>query len=391
MSIERPIRLGVAGLGRAFTLMLPTFLQDKRVQLVAACDPREEARSQFARDFGAQVYADVEQLAKNPAVEAVYVASPHQFHCEHTRIAASYKKHVLVEKPMALTLQECDWMIDACHANGVHLIIGHSHSFNSPYKKTRELIESGKYGRVRMVQALNFTDFLYRPRRPEELQTEAGGGVIFSQAAHQIDIVRMLAGSPVTQLRGITGAWDPRRPTEGAYSALLWFGSGAFANISYSGYGHFDSDEWCGWVDEMGMPKKAATYGVARQRLAGIQSSTEEAELKAARTYGGSRYMPAVTVTTPTHQHFGPIIVSCDGADIKPVPDGVWIYSDQRDHIQIPPPTVPRAEVIDELYDAIIHGIPPFHDGIWARSTLEVCLALLASSQEDREISLKST
>jgi phthalate 4,5-cis-dihydrodiol dehydrogenase len=388
MSAERPIRLGVAGLGRAFTLMLPTFLQDKRVQLVAACDPRAEARAQFANDFSAQVHTDIEQLASDPLVEAIYIASPHQFHCEHTRIAAALKKHVLVEKPMALTLAECDAMIAACRANNVHMVVGHSHSFDSPYKIARDLAASGKYGRIRMIQALNFTDFLYRPRRPEELQTEAGGGVIFSQAAHQIDIVRMLAGSPIRQIRGITGAWDPQRPTEGAYSALLWFASGAFANITYSGYGHFDSDEWCGWVDEMGMPKTPDSYGLARQRLARLKDLDEEAGLKAARTYGGSQYQPSEDIAPSAYQHFGPIIISCEGADIRPSPGGVWVYGDGREQIRLSPPIVPRSEVIDEFYAAIIQGTPPFHDGVWARSTLQACLALLKSAHEGREISL---
>ncbi|HEY6133674.1 MAG TPA: Gfo/Idh/MocA family oxidoreductase, partial [Rubrivivax sp.] len=185
------MRLGVAGLGRAFTLMLPTFVQDARVQLVAACDPREEARAQFARDFAAPVYSDIEGLARDPEVDAIYIASPHQFHAEQTRIAARSGKHVLVEKPMALTLAECDSMIADCRAAGVQLIVGHCHSFDAPYLKTRELIAGGTLGAARMIHALNYTDFLYRPRRREELQTEAGGGVVFSQAAHQVDIVRL--------------------------------------------------------------------------------------------------------------------------------------------------------------------------------------------------------
>ena len=83
----------------------------------------------------------------------------------------------------------------------VVLVVGHSHSFNAPILRTREIIESGAYGAPRMISALNFTDFLYRPRRPEELDTAQGGGVIFSQAAHQIDIVRLLGGGRVRSVR----------------------------------------------------------------------------------------------------------------------------------------------------------------------------------------------
>src|SRR5690606_22496931 len=101
----------VIGLGRAFTLMLPTFLADRRVKLVAACDPRVEARRKFEQDFGAPTYESVEQLVKYSEIEIVYVASPHQHHAQHTVLSASQGRHVLVEKPMALSLSECRQMI----------------------------------------------------------------------------------------------------------------------------------------------------------------------------------------------------------------------------------------------------------------------------------------
>lgn len=384
-----PIRLGVAGLGRAFTLMLPTFAQDPRVQLVAACDPRDEARAQFAHDFSASVHVDIEALASDPAVEAIYIASPHQFHAAHTRVAAAHGKHVLLEKPMALSLGECDAMVTDCRRAGVQLVVGHCHSFDAPYLMARDIIASGEVGALRMIQALNYTDFLYRPRRPEELSTEAGGGVVFSQAAHQVDVVRLLAGSRVTRVRAVTGAWDPKRPTEGAYSALLWFADGAFASIGYSGYGHFDTDEWMGWIGEMGAPKSPDDYGVARRRLAMIQDPVAEARLKADGTYGGPSYKPSLAAKPKLHQHFGPVVVSCERGDLRPVPDGVWVYADEeRTQRRLPAPAVPRYEVIDELHAALVNGVPPLHDGLWARSTLEVCLALLQSAREEREIDL---
>ena len=64
-----------------------------------------------------------------------------------------------------------------------------------------------------MINAINYTDYLYRPRRPEELDTALGGGAIFNQAAHQIDIVRLLGGGRVASVRAATGAWDITRPT----------------------------------------------------------------------------------------------------------------------------------------------------------------------------------
>ena len=382
------VRLGVAGLGRAFTLMLPTFRAHPRVELVAAADPRPEARARFEREFGARTYASVRELAADDAVDAIYIATPHQDHAEHAIEALAGGKHVLVEKPMALTLEEASAMVAAARDASRHLVVGHSHSFDAPVRRARAIVASGAVGRVRMITALNFTDFLYRPRRPEELDTRAGGGVIFSQAAHQVDVVRLLGGGLAKSVRTHTGAWDPARPTEGAYAALLTFADGAHASLVYSGYGHFDADELCGWVSEVGQPKDENAYGSARRALAKLSGLEAEAAAKNARAYGCADEA-AGGAETPWHEHFGLVIVSCEKADIRPTPKGVMVYGDAtRDFEPLAKPAVPRGEVLDELCDAVLLGKPAVHDGEWGRATLEVCLAMLRSAREAREIEL---
>ena len=378
----KKLRIGVAGLGRAFTLMLPALSRDPRVELVAAADPRPEARLKFEADFRAKSYSSIEELCQDPAVEVVYIATPHQFHAGHARLAASYAKHLLVEKPMALTLEDCRSMIDAARKARVALVVGHSHSFDRPILQTRKIIEHGLVGKVRMITAFNFTDFLYRPRRPEELDTERGGGVVFNQAAHHVDIVRLLGGGRVKSVRAATGAWDAARHTEGAYSCLLSFEDGAFATMVYSGYAHFDSDEFSGWIGESGQRKDPAQYGLARRLL---RSTRDELALKYGR---GELEKDAGPVM---HQHFGSLIVSCDKADLRPLPSGVMIYGDAEQRLDpLPPPEVPRAEVIDELYGAIVEGRAPLHGGEWALATMEVCLAILRSAREQKEVTLQN-
>src|SRR5438477_2544387 len=396
---ERRLRVGVAGLGRAFTVMLPTFAADPRVELVAAADPRTDARQRFAADFGARTYPSLDELCADSDVEVVYIATPHQDHAAHVAHAASRGKHVLVEKPMATTLDDCRSMIDAAERAGVVLIVGHSHSFDRPVLRTREIIASGAVGDVRMIAAQYYTDFLYRPRRPEELVTARGGGVVFSQGAHQVDIVRLLGGGAVRSVRALTGAWDSARPTEGAYVALLTFDDGVIASLTYSGYAHFDGDEFCEGIGELGAPKDASAYGAARRALRQVTTVDEEAALKNARNYGGTVYaMQSASVSAGRaqshvgsrwHEHFGCVLVSCDPADLRPLPTGVMIYGDAG--IRLDPLTKPdarRAEVIDELYGAVVRGQPPLHDGRWAMATLEVCLAILQSAREQRDIAL---
>ena len=391
-SAIEPIRIGVIGLGRAFTLMLPTFQRDARVRLVAACDPIAAARDQFVRDFAGRTYGDAKSLCSDTDVEMIYIASPHQFHARHVALAAAAGKHVLLEKPMAITLDDCTQMIDAMQTARRSLIVGHSHSFDGPVLKARELIDGGAIGAVRMIQALNYTDFLYRPRRPEELQTEQGGGVIHSQAAHQIDVVRLLGGGLVHSVRAHTGQWDVSRPTEGAYSALLKFADGAFASLTYSGYGHFDSDQWMDWTSELGVAKDkdASAYGTARRRLATFADAASEVQAKGDRNYGGAAQVP--TPEPSAHQHCGPVIVSGERGDLRLTPEGVWVYGDESRHFERMPqtdaPCVPRREVIDEVWATLRDGKPAVHDGEWARATTEASLAILESARLDRDVTL---
>src|SRR5262245_20304999 len=109
----RKLKLGVAGLGRAFSFMAETFARDPRVELAAAADPRAEARRQFELDFHGKSFLTIQELCEKSDVEAVYVSTPHQFHREHVLAACAAGKHVLVEKPMALTLEDCHEMTEA--------------------------------------------------------------------------------------------------------------------------------------------------------------------------------------------------------------------------------------------------------------------------------------
>ena len=391
MSEEKIIKMGVVGLGRAFTIMLPTFLTDARVELAAGVDPREGARRQFKRDFSVPVYASLEPLLEHPEIDVVYFATPVGGHVEQVAAAAAAGKHILIEKPLALTLADCQTIIETVRRAGVELIVGHSHSFDAPIALARKLIAGGTYGPLRMITALNYTDFMYRPRRPDELVTAKGGGVVFSQGAHQIDILRLLGGGRLRSVRAVTGIWDSARPSEGAYSALLTFDNGTAATAVYSGYAHFDSDELQEWTTEIGWEKDPEKYWNARADLIAKSGEIDEADLKEAQTYGGDRYVPphATELVPPKYGHFGSIIASCDKADIRPLPWGVSVYADGRHQkIKLARPTVFRAEVISELAAVVNENEPPRHTGEWSMATLETCLAILESSQAQKEINL---
>lgn len=379
---DRVLRLGVIGLSRGFDLTRPTLRADDRVRLVGAVDPRPDARIAFEAEFGAPAFADAEDLLRRSDVDAIYIATPHQTHRDLTIRAARAGKHILVEKPMALRVGDCRAMTEAAHAAGVQLLVGPSHGFDPPVVQAAQLIASGELGRPRMVAATTFTDFLYRPRRPEELVTAEGGGVVFSQAAHQVDVVRRLVGARVATVRATTGVWDAVRPTEGAYQAFLTFEGGASAVLTYSGYGRYDTDALMGWVGETGGAKDADAYAVAPRRLAGAS----EAGLKAARAYGAAAAAPG---TPAGHEHFGFVLVACEGGDLRLTAKGIEVYGPgARRTIDLPVGGATRHGVIDELWSAVVEGAAPIHDGGWGTENLAACLAILRSAAEGRDVAI---
>jgi len=379
-----PVRLGVAGLGRAFMLMVPSFDADTRVKLTAAAAPREESRDAFEKEYGGTGYATVEELCADPDVEAIYIATPHQMHVDHVLAAARAGKHILVEKPLAVSMEDAEVMVSAAKEAGVHLIVGPSHSFDPPVELATQLISSGKFGQLRMIQAFNYTDFLYRPRRPEELRTEEGGGVLFSQAIHQIDVVRRLAGGMAEKIYAMTGAWDPKRPTEGAFTALMNFAGGCVANMTYSGYAHFDSDIWMNNVGELGQRKSEGAYGGARRALLDLNPD-DEVRLKTTRTFGSG-----TTIEAEHNEHFGPVIALCDRADLRLTPDGIEVFGDtERGFIEAKFGPAPRRTVLDALVDAVRHNKAPDQTGEWGLASLDVCHAILQSAETGQAVDLQ--
>jgi phthalate 4,5-cis-dihydrodiol dehydrogenase len=384
------LRLGVIGLGRAGAGMLAAMAKHPDIQVTAAADLHREHLDRFAEDFGGLTFGDAAALCDSSEIDAVYVATPHEYHAEHVALAAARGKHVIVEKPMALTLADCDRMVAAAEAAGVVLIVGHTASFNPGIQKMRQMVVDGDVGPLAMISATAYTDFLYRPRRPEELVTELGGGIIYNQVPHQVDAARFVAGGLATSVRAATWALDPKRPTEGCYAAFLTFDNGAVASLVYSGYDHLDSAE----IAAGRGPKEPDHYGAARRALHSVRTSQEEVALRVSTGYGGQR--PVAAIGRPAGQsllqgELGVFIVTCAAADLRLSPEGVIAYTTEGMRLIAPDPWrgVPgRGAVLDELYFAVTAGRPVIHDGRWAKATMEVCLAMLESAREQREIRL---
>lgn len=385
-------RFGIIGIGTGASNLLEGFRRSSHVKVTAVADIRKDAADAFGREFNCEVFYDAEDLCESPNVDAVWVSTPNHLHAEHTIMALDHKKHVTVSKPMAVTLDECEAMCQAAERNGMSLLCGHTQAMFAPIQKMAQVVQSGEFGRLAMLHSWNWTDWVYRPRMPYELDQKTGGGVVFRQSPHHIDIVRLIAGGKVKSVRAMTLDLDPSRPTTGGFVAYLEFEGNVPCTLIYSGYGHFSSSE--------------LTYGGgyrAQTRVTGAISAEEEAAMKDAGRYGGAareerQAAAAAQAQAPgdaggrdqTHGAFGLTIASCEKADIRQSPHGLWVYEESgKREITFPVEYARGEQEFEELYQAAVLGKKAVHDGRWGMATHEVTLAIYQSAKEGREIQMK--
>ena len=386
----RRLKLGIVGIGVGASEILPAMEAAPEIELVAGADVNRRVLETFHARYGAKVYDSIEKLCEDPEVEAVWISTPNKFHAPHTIIAAERGKHVVVEKPMAISLKEAEAMLAAVEKSGVKLICGHTQSFGPHIRTMRRIIQSGELGRLCAMHVWANTDWMLRPRTAEELDVAQGGGVPYRQGPHQIDTVRLLGGGLVRSVRGTTGQWFAGRPIPGYYAAYLEFEDGIPATVVHNGYGYFLASELVPW----GSNKMRYTYeeraAIRKQLLDGTRDeNTDKDAMRIGGAQEGALFRRRGERRAWVPNDLGILIVSCERGDIRQSQYGVYVYNDDgiRD-VPLPEQGSSRRAELEELYNAVVLNRPIRHTGPWGMATLEVCLAIMQSSKERREIFL---
>ena len=359
---QTPIGLGIAGLGMAGAVMVQAAAAHPGYVLKAAADPHPGPREAFARDFNARAYADVARAGGRSRGRGGLHRDPAPVPRAARVLAAEHGKHIILEKPMALTLADCDAIIAAVERHKVHLIVGHTHAFDPAVRLMRDIIARGELGRLGMINSFNYTNFLYRPRRPEELDTAKGGGILFNQVPHQIDTARLLAGGLVRSVRAQASVLDPARPTEGELrgAAAVRQRRRGLAGLQRL------------------RPFRFRRMALRHQRAR--RAETDRAWRRAPRAGEGAgrdegahrdlRLRLAASALPPHQPHFGITIVTCADGDMRASADGVTIY-DRDGMRELPIPrggSMPgRREVLDDMRAAIRSGRRPCTTAAGAR------------------------
>ena len=222
------------GTGRVHKWMVPAIKEAKDTELVAVLSRDKARAAAFAKEHGIEEgYDSLDDVLRNPGIDVVYVASPNGLHAPHTIKAAEAGKHVFCEKPMALTLEDCRSMIEACHKHGVKLGIGLQFRQHLAHLKAREIVASGELGQLGFANAQVEVPPGVMPGWYYEPEV-AGGGAMHMVGGHRIDLLRFILGCEVKEVSGFIGEQPAERPYEDMVVGMLRFDNGAYGTVHFS-------------------------------------------------------------------------------------------------------------------------------------------------------------
>ncbi len=206
--------------------------QIRGARLVAVCDVVAEKAQRVGEEFSVPWFADMHQMMKSADVDVVVVLTESGNHPRHVIALAPYGKHIVVEKPMALALDDADAMIHACDSAGVKLFVVKQNRFNVPVQKLRRALESGRFGklvlgtvRVRWCRSQSYYD-----QDAWRGTWALDGGVLTNQASHHVDLLEWMMGD-VESVYAMTSTALVRIEAEDTAVVTVRFASGALGII----------------------------------------------------------------------------------------------------------------------------------------------------------------
>lgn len=225
-------RVSLVGCGRISRNHVEAISRIDGLELVAACDDDAERARSLAEPLGIRWFTSYDQMLLEVPSEVVAICTPSGLHPEHGVIAAQSGRHVVTEKPMAISLKGADDLVHACDKAKVHLFVVKQNRLNEPVRMLKQAVEQGRFGRMYMASC---TVFWARPQDYYEQAKWRGtwefdGGAFMNQASHYVDLIQWLMG-PVESVMARTATLARKIETEDTGVAILKFRSGALGVI----------------------------------------------------------------------------------------------------------------------------------------------------------------
>ncbi|MFN8945305.1 MAG: Gfo/Idh/MocA family protein [Pseudobdellovibrionaceae bacterium] len=201
-------------------------------ELVAVCDVKENRARAAGELYQVPFFTDMHEMMTKVDTDIVTILTPSGMHAKHTIELAKYKKHIVVEKPMALTLSDADQMIAACKAQNIHLFVVKQNRFNYPVVKLREEFNQGRFGKLVLgtVRVRWCRDQKYYDQDSWRGTWAQDGGVFTNQASHHVDLLQWMMGD-VQSVFAKSDTFLVKTETEDTGVALITFKSGALGVI----------------------------------------------------------------------------------------------------------------------------------------------------------------
>ena len=326
------IRVGLIGLGGIVNQHAAAVAALENVEVVAVADLFEKTRTAYMDRWGeVRGYASHTELLRDDTVDAVAITLGHQLHHRLTVDACNAGKHVLVEKPMAISLDQCDEMIAAADANNVKLMVGHTQHFYGTSQKAREIIDSGEIGAPMSVICYMSKNWNYPGRRPQYRNRYHGGGMWLTNGVHVVDRLVWLMSTQARSVSACLGTRAHYQASDDTATALVR-GKNGVGGVAIA----------CGYVD------------------------------------GGENYESHIIGT------HGSLKISQHGEKfVRLGKGGTWADVPFDD---------PQEEFHHEwrmFAESIERDIEPPSDGVWGRHVMEVLFAAEESSITGREVVLE--
>ncbi|HET9003984.1 MAG TPA: Gfo/Idh/MocA family oxidoreductase [Gemmatimonadaceae bacterium] len=228
----RDVRVALVGCGRISGNHFDAFRKIEGIQLVGVCDIAEDRARAAGEAQGVPFFTSYEKMLRGVECDAVVIATPSGLHPQHGVVAAKAGKHVITEKPMAISLGAADELVQACDSAGVRLFVVKQNRLNPGIQLLKRALDKGRFGRIYLANTT------VRWTRPQEYYDQApwrgtwefDGGAFMNQASHYVDLIQWLVG-PVESVIAKTATLARRIEAEDTGVAVLRFRSGALGTI----------------------------------------------------------------------------------------------------------------------------------------------------------------
>lgn len=232
---DRALNFALVGCGRIASRHADALWARGDTRLVAVCDVSEQRAARMASQYGCEAYSDYERMLARPDLDVVCICTPSGLHASNGIHAAQAGKHVIVEKPMALTLQDADALEKACREAGVKLTVVLQNRYNAPMRRLREAVEAGKLGRLLLATV---TVRWYRPQEYYSGDNWHGtwamdGGALMNQAIHHLDALQWMMGE-VESVFAYTATLAHQMEAEDTGVGVVRFKGGSLGSIEGS-------------------------------------------------------------------------------------------------------------------------------------------------------------